>query len=823
MIKGKTVKAFGYFNFIIMIRNNFIITLRTLLRNKGYSLINIAGLTIGITSCILILLFITSELSYDRYHEKSDRIYRVGIEAIFGDSHIFSALTSGAMKDALEYEFSEVEAACRLFHAQSPDVRLGDRSFIEENFFYADPNFFETFSVDLIEGDPATVLSRPNTVVITEETANKYFGNKNPVGKTIRVNNRYDLEITGISENMPHNSHFRYDFLGSIETLTPEYGDYWVVWTSNNLYTYILLNENAGEKAFGNKLQELVYKYIGPEVEARMGVDITTFEAEGGVYRFFIENVKDIHLHSDIDNQIRAGGNINVIYFFSIIAIFILFIACINFMNLATARYTNRAKEVGVRKAVGSTRGQLVRQFLTESVLISFFAMILAMALVEITIPYFNNLTSKHFEISYFDNWLIIPAMILFAVLTGIVAGSYPAFFLSSFKTVNILKGEAGSGRRGSSFRKILVVAQFTITIALLASTFLVSRQLDYWQSQGQGYKKEGVIVLRRAHILQDSQNTFRDKLLKNEGIINASYCTSLPGYDFSGTSLHRHGSSPENLVQTLVMWTDEHYLETLGIELSEGRFFSTDYSTDNETVVINEAMVRIMGLENPTDQSLSFPHLNLISPIAGVIKDVNFESMHRSIRPVTIRSLENPGWMMAIRIDGENHDIPGIISSIEKSWREFAGDAPFVWSFLDDDLLTLYSNEMRTKRIFTIFSLLAVFIACMGLLGMASFTTEKRTKEIGIRKAMGASAGQVMLLLSKEVNIIVIISTLLAWPAAWYFTNSWLSNFAFRIEPGVIPFILASLLTYVIAMGTVSIQSYRAARLNPVDTLRDE
>lgn len=806
-----------------MLKNNFIITLRTLLRNKGYSFINIAGLTIGITSCILILLFITSELSYDRYHEKSDRIYRAGIEAVFGDSHVFSALTSGAMKDALEYEFSEVEAACRIYLAQSPVVILDDRSFIEENFFYSDSSFFEIFTVNLIEGDPATALSRPNTVVITEETANKYFGDENPVGKTLRVNYQYDLEITGISENMPQNSHFRYDFLGSIETLRSDFEEYWVMWTSNNLYTYLLLDENASETDFEHKLRELVYKYIGPEVEARMGVDITTFEAGGGVYRFFIENVEDIHLHSDIDNQLRTGGNINVIYFFSIIAVFILFIACINFMNLATARYTSRAKEVGVRKAVGSSRGQLVRQFLTESVLISIFSMILAMALVEITIPYFNNLTSKHFEISYLDNWFIIPAMILFAVLTGILAGSYPAFFLSSFKTVNILKGEAGSGRRGSIFRKILVVAQFTITIALLASTFLVSRQLDFWQSQDQGYKKEGVMVLRRTHMLGNSQDAFREEILKNEGIINASYCTSLPGYDFSGTSLHKQGSSPENLVQTLLIWTDEHYLETLGMELSAGRFFSEDYGADGETVIINEALARVMGLDDPLNQRVVFPHHNLISPVAGVIKDVNFESMHRSIRPMTIQMLDGAGWMMAIRIDGENHDIPGIIDSIESTWREFAGDAPFVWSFLDDDLLTLYSNEMRTKRIFTVFSLLAVFIACMGLLGMASFTTEKRTKEIGIRKAMGASAGQIMFLLSKEINLIVIISTLLSWPAAWYFTNSWLSNFAFRIEPGITPFILASVLTYVIALGTVSLQSYRAARLNPVDTLRDE
>lgn len=804
-----------------MLKNYLIIAYRNLIRQKGYSLINIAGLTIGIASCIMILLFVSSELSYDRYHEKSDRIYRAGVEALFGDSHFFSAVTSGAMKDALDYEFSEVEEACRLQYVTRPVVRIRDRSFVEDNFFYADSNFFDVFSVPFIKGDPVTALSRPNTVVISEETAKRYFGDENPLGRVIRVNENYDLEITGITENMPHNSHFRYDFLGSVETIRPDQEEYWRYWTSNNLYTYFLLQENTDEARFNERLQELVYKYVAPEVETRMGIEIESFETEGGVYRFFKERLNDIHLYSNSDNQVSAGGNITVIYFFSLIAIFILVIACINFMNLATARFSGRAKEIGVRKTLGSSRGHLIRQFLIESVLVSLISMVLAITLVELTLPWFNELTSKTFEINYLADWYILPGLIVFSLLIGILAGSYPAFFLSSFKPVNVLKGELSTGDKSSRFRRILVVVQFAITIVLIISTFIVSSQLNYWLSQDQGYKKEGLFLLKRAHILGDRQNAFREELLKTEGIVNASFCSSVPGYSFSGTSINRYGAPSEELVQTLLIRADEHYHETMGMELSEGRFFSSEYGADDDAIIINETLSGVLRLESPISENIVFPHINLISPVLGVLKDTNFESLHRDIRPMIIRKLDSPGWLMAIRIDSQN--IPSVIENIGNRWTEFTGDAPFVWSFLENDILELYNQEMRTRSIFTVFSILAVFIACLGLLGMASFTTEKRTKEIGIRKAMGASAGSVMLLLSKEINLLILISTLLAWPAAWVLMKNWLDNFAYRIEPGILIFIASSLITYIIALSTVSFQAYRAARLNPVDTLRNE
>jgi putative ABC transport system permease protein len=411
-----------------MLKNHIVIAFRNLYRQKGYSLINLAGLTTGIASCLLIVLFVYSELSYDRYHEKSGRIYRAGIEAVFGDNHFFTAYTSGMMKEALDYEFGEVEEACRLFHITRPVIRIEESSFVEDNFFYADSNFFKVFTVPLIEGDPATALSRPNAVILSRATAQRLFGNDNPMGKTIWVNEDYLLEVTGISENMPHNSYFRYDFLASIETVKSAQEQNWMRWTTNNLYTYLLLAENTDGDIFAERLQELVFKYVGPEVELVMGIDIEAFEKEGGVYRFFLENIEDIYLYSKADHQINKGGSITTVYFFSIIAVFILIIACINFMNLATARFSARAKEIGIRKTLGSSKGNLIRQFLIESVLVSLIAMIMAVTLLELTLPFFNQLTYKSFELNYFSGWYIVPGLLLFSLATGILAGSYPAF-----------------------------------------------------------------------------------------------------------------------------------------------------------------------------------------------------------------------------------------------------------------------------------------------------------------------------------------------------------------------------------------------------------
>jgi putative ABC transport system permease protein len=804
-----------------MLKNQILIAIRNLSRHRGYSFINIGGLTIGIASCLLILLFVTSELGYDRYHEKSNRIYRIGIEAVFGDSHFFSAYTSGAMKDALDYEIGEVEESSRLFHITRPVIRVGNRNFLEDNFFYADSCFFRIFTVPLLKGDAETALSRPNTVVLSEETAGRLFGSTDPVGETIWVNENYLMEITGVARNMPNNSHFRFDFLASIATIIPDQRDNFHYWVNNNMYTYVLLAENTDPVSFDGRLQDLVYTYVAPEVEMVMGINIEAFEMEGGVYRFFTERLEDIHLHSRADHQINEGGSLTAVYFFSVIAIFILVIACINFMNLATARFSNRAKEIGVRKTLGSSRGNLVRQFLVESVFISLISMVVAITLLELSLPFFNKITYKSFELNYFAEWYIVPGLILFSLITGILAGSYPAFFLSSFNPVKVLKGETSAGKRGIGLRKTLVVAQFTITLALLISTFIVSAQLNFIQSNDPGYAKEGLMVLKRTQILGDQQEAFRNELLSHESIINASFCSALPGYSTGGTSIHRNDAPAEELVQIMILWADEHYLETMGMRLAEGRFFSSEYSTDTDATIINRPLARALGFNESLSAGIMYPGQDLSSPVIGVLEDVNFESLHRNIRPLAIRQIGSPGWLMAIRVDGSN--ISRAIAHVEEQWKLFAGDAPFVWSFLEEDLLQLYTQEIRTRSIFEIFAMLAIFVAALGLLGMASFNTEKRTREIGIRKAMGASPLSIIRLLSGEINLLVAAAALISWPAAWFLMNRWLDNFAYRIDPGLASFLAATLLTYFIALLTVGIQSWRAANLNPVDILRNE
>ncbi|TVR70675.1 MAG: ABC transporter permease [Marinilabiliales bacterium] len=804
-----------------MLKNQILMAIRTLRRQKAYSFISIAGLTIGIASCILILLFVTSELSYDRYHEKSDRTYRIGIESAHGGSHFFSAYTSGAMKEALDREFAEIEESCRIFPVSRAIIKAGDRNFIEENFFYADPNFYNVFSVPLIEGDPATALSRPNTIVISEETALRLFGPENPVGKTILMNERDLFEVTGVSENMPHNSHFRYNYLASIETVMPEHEVYFQRWLYNYIYNYIVLAKGTGIEEFNEKLQDLVYRYVSPESELSVGRGIEAFEKEGGFYRFRTENIESIHLHSDADHQVNEGGSMTAVYFFSIIAAFILIIACINFMNLATARFSGRAKEIGVRKTLGGSRGTLVRQFLVESVIVSIISMVMAITLLELSLPFFNNITYKSFELNYFADWYIIPGLVVFSLLTGILAGSYPAFFLSSFKPVKVLKGDTGTGNRSSSLRKILVVAQFAITIALFIATFIVSGQLRFIHSTDKGYEKEGLLILERTQILGDQQEAFRDELLKHEGIINVSYCNTLPGYPAGGTAIYRHGKPLEELTQVMVVTADEHYLETMGMRMAEGRFFSAGYGSDRDAVIINKPLATILGFDGSPDGKIVFPHDDLISPVIGILDDVNFESLHRNIRPMVVRLPGRPAWLTAIRVDLNN--TPSAIRHIEQHWTGFAGDAPFIYSFLEDDLMQLYTQEIRARKIFKIFALLAVLIAALGLLGMASFNTEKRTKEIGVRKAMGASPSSIMLLLSREINILVLTAAIISWPAAWLLMDRWLENFAYRIEPGIPAFLSATAITYIIALLTVGIQSWRAANLNPVDVLRNE
>ncbi|MDX9769114.1 MAG: ABC transporter permease [Tenuifilaceae bacterium] len=804
-----------------MLKNYLKTAYRNIIREKYYTMTNIVGLAVGIACCVLILLFINHESSYDNYHTKADRLYRLYIDGKFGDNLIGSSKTSAPIKDAFEHEIAEIEQVTRLMESIRPVVRKDEDSFIEENFFYADSNFFSTFTVEVIEGNPKTVLSKPNCMVITREMAKKYFGDENPIGKSLTVNS-YEIEITGITEKMPSNSHFQYNFLASLTTMGV---DSWQSWLTSNLYTYVLLKPGVNPNDIYPKFHNMAYKYVGPEVQQAMGIDLETFEKMGNSYGFFLEAVPDIHLYSNLDHQISAGGNIAYIYFFSTIALFILAIACINYMNLATAKYSNRAKEVGIRKVVGSGRKKLIIQFLFESIIVCLIAVLIAMTAIEIVLPQFNYLTGKDLSLSYFDNWFILPAFIVFGTFVGILSGIYPAFFMSSFKPIVVLKGQLNSSMSSSQFRGVLVVVQFAITIALFVSTFVVTQQLNFFKSKDLGFSKEGVVVLKRTHTLGDKYGAFREELLSSPDIIDASFCDALPGYSYNGTTVSVEGKPSEEMVQTGIVRADENYIHTLGIQLVDGRYLSSNFSTDRESIVINQKMASMAGLSEPLGKRLLIPYFNgdKVTPgtIVGVMPDIYFESLHKETKPMVYALSSGADWLMAIRFRKDN--ITNSLKHIESKWKEFNPNQPFLYSFLNSDLEKLYKEEERTSKIFSLFSILAIFIACLGLLGMASFAAEKRTKEIGVRKVLGAENKSIFILLSKQVIMLVIYAALFASPIAWFVMKNWLNNFAHRIDIAPWMFFASIFIAFAIALLTISYQAIKAATANPIRSLKYE
>ena len=811
-----------------MIKNYLTIAFRNLLREKGYSFINISGLAIGIASSILILLFVQDELSYDRHHEHAGNIYRVCMNASMQGSSLVAPITPAPMAATLIADFPEVRNAVRFFNFDAtPIIRNGDRSYIERNFVWADSTVFDVFTYNMIRGDKRNALNRPNTMVITESSARKYFGDEDPLGQILEMGNeRTHYEVTGIIEDPPSNSHFSFDVVASFVSHPQHQNQMWV---SNNYFTYILLDEQADPEELESKFPGMLETYMGPQVEMALGVTLEEFYESGEEWGYFLQPLTSIHLHSDLQYEIQANGNITTVIVFSIIALFILVIASINFMNLSTARSAGRAKEIGLKKVVGSSRSQLINQFLGESVFLSFISLLLALVLVELFIPAFNNIADKQLQLQYFTSFFTIPGLILVGFFVGFMSGSYPAFYLASFEPVKVLKGKLQSGMKSSRLRGILVIFQFVITIVLFISTFTVYRQMNYINTKDMGMDPENVLVIRRAYSIPfDQRESFCEELEGFSGILSTSKAHAIPGTSFSGNAFRREGTASREQHIISNAWVDWDYAEVLGLELVDGRFFSRDYASDSLAVVMNETAARSMGYSDPVGKRVfqtgaggteDAPE-DIAFTIIGVVKDFHFESLHQTINPVIL----SPGqWGGYIIVKIQPGGAVAAIDYIRERWSDFVDDQPLEYSFLADDLTADYRTEQQTGLLFSIFAVLSIFIACLGLLGLASFTTEQRNKEIGIRKAMGASVSSVMVLLSKEINLLVLISTLLAWPVAWYFMKTWLENFAYRVDVGIVVFMAASVITYIIALATVSMQAYRAARLNPVDTLRDE
>jgi len=798
-----------------MFKNYFKIAIRNLMRYKAYSFINISGLALGITCCLLILLYVQDELSYDRYHENSDRIYRVISESSHKGRTSRQFATPSIVGPILKREFPEVEQTVRLYPAWRP-VIMGhsDRLFQEKRFYYADSTIFDVFSLQFILGEPKTALVRPNTIVLTKSISQKYFGDDNPLGKTLTRDNARNFEVTGIIEDISENSHFHFDFLASYASLEANWAKN-EVWDTANFLTYLLLHDGHALSAIQSKIPALVQRELGEQLNVR-----------GETLQIHFEPLTEIHLHSGLSIPGETNGNITTVYAFVAIALLLLLIACINYMNLTTARSARRAREVGVRKVLGAFRGQLSRQFFGESVFTTLFALVLAVFLLEVFLPVFNYLSGKQLVITYFDNPFILIILLGTGVLVSVLAGSYPALFLSAFQPILALKSTPSEKTHKFAFRNKLVVFQFVISIVLIVATLVVKNQLEYVRNKKLGFDKEQIVVLPiRDQALQQSYPILKTELLQNPDILNAAATDGYPSNQQAGYSAAAEGLQENEYPLSAGMIVDPDVIETLGLELIAGKGFPESYIPEHGYFyVINEVLMNRLGWR--AEEAVG-KWINLESgrkgTVVGVAKDFHFTSLHSQIQPLAMFTSPKSGDYDYLLVKINSRDFRKTLGFIEQKWQAIAPHRPFEFAFLDQEFDALYRSEERVGQLFFVFAGLAIAIACLGLFGLASFTAEQRTKEIGIRKVLGASIPEILLLLSKEFTRLVAIAFVVALPFAYISMNSWLQNFAYRIDIGALTFIFAGVVTIAIALMTVSYQAIKAALANPVEALRYE
>ena len=811
-----------------MIKSYILVALRNLWRNRGFAAINIFSLAIGIASSIFILLYVINELTYDKFHAKSEQIYRIWISGSMPATEMRHAVSSPPMAEAMLNDYPEVEQAVRLRRAGGWLVKKGDRVFNETDadFLFADSSFFDVFSFELLKGDPKTCLKDPRSIVLSEEYARKYFGNEDPLGQTLKIEQDTNLSvITGVMADFPQNSHFHCKMLGSMSTIGNSRSTNWV---NHNFHTYVVLKEGTDEAEFEARLYDMVLKYVGPTITQFMGVDMEQFEAAGNSYGYRLQRLTDIHLHSNLQYELEPNGNQMYVYIFLVAAILILVIAGINFMNLATARSTVRAREVGLRKVVGSRRQQLIAQFLTESVVLSLISLLVAVILVKLLLPNFINLIQLNLEFNIFSRSWILPSLLAFSVFVGIAAGSYPAFVLASFKPAAVFSSEKKAASRKSFLRSMLIVLQFTVTIVILTGTIVVNRQLNFMQKKDPGFGKENVLLIKRSDVLKQRIDAFKEEVLQHNNVIGVANASSIPSYQYSDNAHWLEGWDRTEIFTLASNYVSYDYEKAMGLELVSGRFFSRDMPSDSAGVVVNEAAIRGLGIEDPLttwfiDIAGGQNDEDLFMPIIGVVKDFHFASMHSEISPMAIHFMRgNFEGVITIRLgDGDRAET---INFIQQKWNDFNTDQPFNYSWMDEQFDTMFDSERRTGKILIIFSILSIFITCLGLLGLISYTTNQRTREIGIRKIMGASVEIVMRLLSKEMVNLLGISALISFPA-YFGIRVWLQKFAYHIDfqLGVFLLVLGAVtgIVLVLAMLTVSFHSYRAATANPADSLK--
>ncbi|WP_133994787.1 ABC transporter permease [Dinghuibacter silviterrae] len=807
-----------------MYKNYWKIALRTLWRNKFFSAINIIGLAAGLAVCLLITLYVTDECGYDRYNENADRIYRLDADLFMNGTLFNSATSPNPMPGTLAKDYPMIEQFVRLSFEYDILVRKGNQNIQEHHSVLADSTFFKVFTAPMIAGDPLTALNEPNSVVIDETTARRYFNSTDVIGKTLYIDNAENCKITGVIKDFPRQSHFHFSFIRPFHEIWPGQGSDWL---TNGIHSYILVKPGVKQSDIQSRVDETVNTYLSKQLEGAFHSSIHDLQGRGDYFRYHLMPLTDIHLHSDKTFEFEANGNINYVYIFSVIAIVILIIACVNFMNLSTSRSANRAKEVGIRKVSGSTRNNLIMQFLVESVLMSYLALLLALALSSLLIPLFNQVSGKQMHVDIlFTSWLL-PTLITLAFVVGCAAGSYPAFYLSSFNPIRVLKGSIASGFKHGWLRSSLVVFQFSTSIILIIGTIVIYNQLGYIRSRKIGYDREHVLVLHNTENLDKRIHTFREELLSLPGVEQASISADLP--TVGGGNLNQRGwfrdptLNAQNVIIMTSIYVDENYIPALGMHIENGRNFSTEYKTDSTGLILNETAAKMLGWRDLSGAKLYLPgdsNKPKAFHVIGIVKDFNFSSMHDKIGPMVMR-LEQSWGNIVLRF--KNNDIPSLISQIQDKWNSMAPGLPLSYTFMDNDFNNLYNAEQQTGKLFTTFAVFAIFIACLGLFGLITYAAEQRTKEIGIRKVLGASVGRIVSLLSKEFVRLVCIASLIGFPVAWWAMNKWLESFAYRVNIGWWVFVIAGLATLMSALITVSLQAIKAAMANPVKSLKTE
>ncbi|HET6253378.1 MAG TPA: ABC transporter permease [Puia sp.] len=810
-----------------MLRNYLKVALRNLWRSKGFTAINIIGLAAGLGVCLLIVLYVIDERSYDRYNDKAGRIYRISADIYFNNTSFQNAVTPKLLGPTLVSTYPRFLQMARLHNPSDILIKKGNDRILEHHQIFADSTIFKVFSFPFIAGDPNTALNDPHSIVIDESAARRYFNGTDVVGRTLETgSDNTILKVTGVIRDMPEQSHFHFSFIRPLRDTYNDDGS----WLSNNYYTYVLVRPGTSPAEVQKAVDATINTNVGGELQQLLHASIDDLNKTGGHFRYPIMALTDIHLNSHLSGELEPNSNALYIYIFSVIAGLILLIACVNFMNLSTARSASRAKEVGIRKVAGSTQRHLIVQFLTESMLLSLFSLILALGIAVLLLPLFNNLAAKQLHPGMLFSMRFLPILVALALLVGCIAGSYPAFYLSSFQPIKVLKGKMAAGMKSSMLRSVLVVGQFVISIGLIVCTIVIYRQLNYIRNKEIGFNRDQVLVVHGTGDLgMEGVATFRKELLSLGGISDVTITSDLPTvgggqYDAEGWFRDASLDAKKVLVMT-TLFVDDHYVPTLGMQMVKGRNFNlAQFPTDSSAIIINEAAARLLAVKDPVGVTLWRPWNQSFQPkpfrVIGVVKNFNYNSMKDQIGPL-ILDLDNNSGSVAARFN--TNDIFGLVRQVESKFHGIKEGIPFNYTFMDDDFNKLYHTEQQRGQIFITFAIFAIFIACLGLFGLVTYAAEQRMKEISIRKVLGARIGGIVGLLSRDFALLITIAALIAFPLAWWLMHGWLQTFAYRTGITWWIFLVAGATALAIALLTVSIQTIRAAVANPIKSLRSE